>query len=126
MHARVDVLSVSPLRDLAPNSVPGMINVLADWEKRCAEVETDIQSRILQVREVARERARARKVEEDMLERALNEGQERKRGPGEEVREMSREKIQGYEGNDGYEAFERARESAVGLDRLSPQGGYER
>ncbi|MCJ1442897.1 MAG: hypothetical protein MMC23_003394 [Stictis urceolatum] len=55
---RVDVASVAPLRDLAPNSVPQLAGILALWEQRCGDVLAGIEGRIAGVKEAAAERAR--------------------------------------------------------------------
>ena len=106
LHARVDVASVSPLRDLAPNSVSSMINMLEEWEQRCAEVETDIQERLVRIKEVARERTVQRRIEEQMRDKA--------------AKAVASEKL----GGEGVEGRKRVVYEDMDGDRMDVDGGY--
>lgn len=68
---RVDVSSVAPLRDLRPESVPEMVAVLDDWDKRCIGVLREIEKQVREVRRKAEE-VRARDIEDERaFERAM-------------------------------------------------------
>ena len=91
---RVDVSSVAPLRDPEPGSVPHMITVLADWDKRCVGVLEELEGQVRDVRrkalkdrrrEEANERATAKLLEDK--ENARGKGGA-KRGVGDEPDEM--------------------------------------
>ncbi|KAL8944109.1 MAG: hypothetical protein Q9211_000700 [Gyalolechia sp. 1 TL-2023] len=58
---RVDVSSVSPLRDLRPGSIPTLISALDSWNSRCVSVLDDLEN---QVREVKQKALTRRKKEE--------------------------------------------------------------
>ena len=90
---RVDISSVTPLRDLKPGSIPQMISVLGDWDKRCVTVLQELEG---QVQEVRRSALRDRRREEanekattKLMEDKENKGKGGgKRGVGEEHEEM--------------------------------------
>lgn len=52
----VHVISVAPLRDLRPNSLPEMLRVLQVWEGRCSSVVSDIEAQIAGIRNSAAKR----------------------------------------------------------------------
>ncbi|RYP54015.1 hypothetical protein DL768_001165 [Monosporascus sp. mg162] len=60
----VHVSSVSPLRDLAPGSVPAILTQLRAWSGRCAETLSDLEAQIAAVREGAAARHAERKARE--------------------------------------------------------------
>ncbi len=70
---RVDVSSVSPLRDLRPNSVPHMVAVLDDWDKRCIGVLAEIEGQVNDVRRNAAERRRRQQEAERVIEKTMEE-----------------------------------------------------
>ncbi|KAI9806435.1 MAG: hypothetical protein M1833_003622 [Piccolia ochrophora] len=43
---RIHVSSISPVRDLAPRSVPRLLSALGDWDHRCMSVLEDIDAQI--------------------------------------------------------------------------------
>ncbi|OAP64305.1 hypothetical protein AYL99_00277 [Fonsecaea erecta] len=66
----VHIMSVAPLRDLRPHSLPILLQILQTWESRCASVVTDLENQIAAVRSTAQQRAmqeRARQTEVDSL-----------------------------------------------------------
>ncbi|KAI0474093.1 PCI domain-containing protein [Xylariaceae sp. FL0804] len=80
--AVVRVSAVSPLRDLAPGSVPAMLESLRAWSRRCSESLADLEAQIAAVQSEAARRhadgqawaaAQARLVEEEK-QRSLAEG----------------------------------------------------
>ncbi|KAL8836700.1 MAG: hypothetical protein Q9170_002832 [Blastenia crenularia] len=53
---RVDVSSVSPLRDLRPGSIPTLISSLDAWNTRCVSVLDDLENQVRDVKHKALER----------------------------------------------------------------------
>ncbi|KAI9705965.1 MAG: hypothetical protein M1836_005371 [Candelina mexicana] len=84
LASRVDVSSVSPLRDLRPNSVPQMIKVLDDWDSRCVGVLGDLEVQMKEIRRRAAERRKKDRQMENILERAMNGDKGGKRAAAEE------------------------------------------
>jgi len=70
---RVDVSSVSPLRDLKPNSVPQLVAILADWNGRCDGVLAEIEGQVTQIRARAAERRKLEREHEAKFEKALGQ-----------------------------------------------------
>ncbi|KAI9817111.1 MAG: hypothetical protein M1827_001223 [Pycnora praestabilis] len=68
---RVDVSSVSPLRDLRPASIPTTIAVLDDWDSRCVGVLGEIEGQVREIRWRAGERRRKEREVEAVMENAL-------------------------------------------------------
>ncbi|GLA75126.1 hypothetical protein AtubIFM55763_006389 [Aspergillus tubingensis] len=67
----VNVTSVAPLRDVKPESLGKMIDILTAWETRCGDVIGDIEAEILRIKtESARRRAEERE-KEVLFEKAL-------------------------------------------------------
>jgi len=54
----VNLSSVSPLRDLPPNSIPSMLNTLNEWSSRCVSTLADLEKQIAQVKADALRRHR--------------------------------------------------------------------
>jgi len=46
----VNLSSVSPLRDLTPNSIPSMLSTLNEWSSRCVSTLADLEKQIAQVK----------------------------------------------------------------------------
>lgn len=55
-HQRVNVSSVSPLRDLAPNSIPSMLSTLNEWSTRCVSTLADLEKQIASIKAEAMRR----------------------------------------------------------------------
>ncbi|OTB05144.1 hypothetical protein M426DRAFT_320201 [Hypoxylon sp. CI-4A] len=55
-YQAVHVSGVSPLRDLAPNSVPSLLTALRSWSDRCADTLTELEVQVAAVKAAARER----------------------------------------------------------------------
>lgn len=70
---RIDVSSVSPLRDLRPNSIPTMISVLEDWDSRCVDVLGELEERVMDVRRKAAEQRKRELENEKAVEKAMGE-----------------------------------------------------
>ncbi|KAI0839175.1 hypothetical protein F5Y06DRAFT_266209 [Hypoxylon sp. FL0890] len=56
-HQTVHVSSVSPLRDLEPNSIPSMLTAVRSWSGRCSTTLADLESQISAVKAAAAARA---------------------------------------------------------------------
>ncbi|KAI1641379.1 hypothetical protein F4809DRAFT_586220 [Biscogniauxia mediterranea] len=52
----VHISSVSPLRDLAPNSIPSMLASLRAWSGRCTDTLSDLEAQIAAIRATAAQR----------------------------------------------------------------------
>ncbi|PBP19080.1 PCI domain-containing protein [Diplocarpon rosae] len=55
-HQNVAVSSVSPLRDLQPDSVPAMLNTLNEWSARCVSTLADLEKQITSIKAEALKR----------------------------------------------------------------------
>ena len=78
LFQRLDISSIAPLRDLRPGSVPLMIKVLEDWDKRCVVVLDGLQEEVRDIRKAALERKR----KEDGIERQRAKLVDEGKGPG--------------------------------------------
>lgn len=82
-HALVSVSSVSPLRDLQPNSIPAMLATLNAWSMRCGSSLADLEKQIVGIKAVAGKRAMEEKEWEKEVERLVEgkkEENEKKEG----------------------------------------------
>jgi COP9 signalosome complex subunit 7 len=79
----VNLSSVSPLRDLPPNSVPSMINTLNEWSSRCVATLADLEKQIAQVKADALKRHREEQDWAAQVEK-LVEGKPTDKGKNEE------------------------------------------
>lgn len=82
VNNRLNVSSVAPLRDLRANSVPQMVQVLADWDARCIGVLGDIEAQMKAVRQRAVEARRRERENEKALEHAMGKGLGMRLGTG--------------------------------------------
>ncbi|CAG8973864.1 hypothetical protein HYALB_00010447 [Hymenoscyphus albidus] len=57
-HQVVHISSLSPLRDLQPNSIPGMISTLNSWSLRCDSTLADLENQIAGIKAAALQRHR--------------------------------------------------------------------
>lgn len=88
----MDVSSVAPLRDLKPGSVPQMVSVLEDWDRRCETVLRELEGQVRDVRRKAQDWRRREAEHEKAVAKKMGEaddgkGKLGKRG-GEEGGEM--------------------------------------
>lgn len=70
---RIDVSSVSPLRDLKPASIPHMTVTLNEWDSRCTSVLADLDAQMKEIKKVAAERSRKEAEHEKVYDRAVGE-----------------------------------------------------
>ncbi len=119
---RVDVSSVSPLRDLRPNSVSQMVAVLDDWDRRCAGVLWDIDAQVKEVHRKAEE-VRVREIEtEKALAKAMDgDGREKGKAAGKRGAKDAADRDLGLaEGGDEMDVDEGA---GRGKPRATKRGG---
>jgi COP9 signalosome complex subunit 7 len=64
----INVTSVAPLRDVQPQSLPQMVTLLTEWESRCGEVVTDLETEIARVKTNAQKRFAKEKAYRERLE----------------------------------------------------------
>ncbi|PVH76376.1 hypothetical protein DL98DRAFT_517967 [Cadophora sp. DSE1049] len=84
-HQVVAVSSVSPLRDLQPNSIPAMLNTLNEWSTRCVSTLADLEKQIAGIKAEALKRHREEaewnaQVEKLMEVKGENEEKSEKKG----------------------------------------------
>jgi COP9 signalosome complex subunit 7 len=60
-HQRVAISSISPLRDVAPTSIPQLVSTLKEWSSRCSSTLNTLESQIAKIRADA-----ARRHKEEM------------------------------------------------------------
>ena len=71
-HRVVCLSSVSPLRDLPPDSIPAMLGTLSAWSARCVSTLAELEAQIESVRAEALERHDAADRERDELDLATS------------------------------------------------------
>jgi COP9 signalosome complex subunit 7 len=71
----INVTSVAPLRDVQPQSLPQMVTLLTEWESRCGEVVTDLETEIARVKANAQKRFAKEQAYQDRLEEAVQRRQ---------------------------------------------------
>ncbi|KAL8803308.1 MAG: hypothetical protein Q9182_003266 [Xanthomendoza sp. 2 TL-2023] len=76
---RVDVSSVSPLRDLHPRRIPQLITTLDTWNDRCVSVLDDLENQIRNVREKALERRKREQRDEAAVEKLVAQSKEKEK-----------------------------------------------
>jgi COP9 signalosome complex subunit 7 len=64
----VQILSVAPLRDLRPQSLPALLQILQTWESRCSSVVNDLETQIADIRETASKRAIQERKRQDLVD----------------------------------------------------------
>ncbi|KAL6706436.1 hypothetical protein ACN47E_005542 [Coniothyrium glycines] len=85
-HSLVSVTSISPLRDLAPGSIPALQTTLQTWSQRCDSALAELELQVEKVKREAVDREKVRRKKERALEAAMQtteeKGQGNKRGLG--------------------------------------------
>jgi COP9 signalosome complex subunit 7 len=79
-HSLVSVTSISPLRDLAPGSLPALQTTLQSWSQRCDSTLADLQAQVEKVKKEALDREKLRRKKERALEAALQASDEKNTG----------------------------------------------
>ncbi|KAH9863650.1 hypothetical protein J1614_009582 [Plenodomus biglobosus] len=70
-HSLVSVTSISPLRDLAPGSLPALQTTLQSWSQRCDYALAHLQAQVDNVKKEAVDREKIRRKKERAIEAAL-------------------------------------------------------
>ncbi|KAI1771945.1 hypothetical protein F4818DRAFT_184251 [Hypoxylon cercidicola] len=77
----VHVSSVSPLRDLAPNSVPAVLTALQAWSGRCTETLADLEAQVAAIKDAAARRQDEKRewaeTQARLVEEIRNSGEDR-------------------------------------------------
>ncbi|KAL8768048.1 MAG: hypothetical protein Q9209_005591 [Squamulea sp. 1 TL-2023] len=120
---RIDVSSVSPLRDLRPGKVPQLISTLDTWNGRCVSVLDDLETQIKEVRQKALERRKREQRDEAAVEKFVGQALKEKGKAGE--KRGAQEAVGGGptsagDGNDGMDLDEKA---GPGRPRGAKRGG---
>jgi len=63
------VSSVSPLRDLPPNTIPTMLSTLAEWSLRCNSTLLDLEKQIASIKAAATKRSKEEKEWAEKVEK---------------------------------------------------------
>jgi COP9 signalosome complex subunit 7 len=74
-HKTVRLSSVSPLRDLPPDSIPSMLSTLNTWSERCVSTLAELEKQIETVKAEALERHETAIRERDELDEATADKQ---------------------------------------------------
>jgi COP9 signalosome complex subunit 7 len=82
-HKRVAVSSVSPLRDLEPNSIPAMLTTLNLWSSRCVSTLADLEKQIASIKADAQKRFKEEQEWAAHVEK-LVEGKDKEKEGGKE------------------------------------------
>ncbi|XXH05991.1 Cu(2+)-transporting P-type ATPase [Hypoxylon texense] len=69
----VHVSAVSPLRDLAPDSVPAVLGALRAWSGRCADTLADLEAQVAAIRDAAARRQEETRAWEETQARLVEE-----------------------------------------------------
>ncbi|KEF56859.1 uncharacterized protein A1O9_07049 [Exophiala aquamarina CBS 119918] len=67
----VHVTSVAPLRDLRPQSLPALLQILQTWESRCTSIVTDLEAQITAIRTTATDRNTKARRRQDTVDVAV-------------------------------------------------------
>ncbi|KAL2426563.1 COP9 signalosome complex subunit 7 [Exophiala dermatitidis] len=67
----VNIVSVAPLRDLRPQSLPALLQILQTWESRCTSVVSELEAHISAIRDTAAQRSATQKKWQDVVDAAV-------------------------------------------------------
>ncbi|KIW15033.1 hypothetical protein PV08_07820 [Exophiala spinifera] len=67
----VNVTSVAPLRDLRPQSLPALLQILQVWESRCTTMISDLDTKITSLRKEAVKRNTTERRRQDAVDAAV-------------------------------------------------------
>lgn len=67
----VNVTSVAPLRDLRPQSLPALLQILQTWESRCTSMIGDLEAQITAIRSTAAERSATERKRQEIVDAAV-------------------------------------------------------
>lgn len=84
-HSLLSVTSTSPLRDLAPGSLPTLQATMQTWSQRCDSALVELEAQVAAVKKAAVDREKQRRKQERALEvtiQSIDEKGAGKRGVG--------------------------------------------
>lgn len=64
-NQRLTVTSISPLRDLAPGSIPQLQSALAQWSDRCDSAVEELEAEVAAIKKAAVDREKLRRKKEE-------------------------------------------------------------
>lgn len=64
----VYITSVAPLRDLRPQSLPALLQILQTWESRCTSVVSDLEAQIAAIKATAYQRSTKEKKRQELVD----------------------------------------------------------
>ncbi|KAK4937459.1 hypothetical protein LTR10_021911 [Elasticomyces elasticus] len=67
----VNVTSVAPLRDLRPQSLPALLQILQTWESRCTSMISELEGQITAIRSDAAQRSVTERKRQDTVDAAV-------------------------------------------------------
>lgn len=67
----VNVKSVAPLRDLRPQSLPALLQILQTWESRCTSMVGDLEAQITAIRTAANRRNTTTRRRQESIDTAV-------------------------------------------------------
>jgi COP9 signalosome complex subunit 7 len=79
-HSLVSVTSISPLRDLAPGSLPALQNTLQSWSQRCHSALADLEAQVAKVKKEALDREKMRRKKELAFAAVMQASDEKNNG----------------------------------------------
>ena len=79
----VHITSVAPLRDLRPQSLPALLQILSTWSSRCDAVVTDLESNITNIKAAAITRNTLAQKRQDVIDEAVLHVQSNENADGE-------------------------------------------
>ena len=72
----VQVTAVAPVRDLRPQSLPAILQILQTWEGRCTSTIADLESHISQIRTTASDRTALSRKRQGIVDQAVIKGED--------------------------------------------------
>ncbi len=120
---RVDVSSISPLRDLRPAKVPELMSTLDTWNGRCVSVLEDLENHIKEVRQKALERRKREQRDEGAVEKLVGQSLKDKGKAGE--KRMAQDPVAGREAvmGEGIDGMDLDEKAGPGRPRGAKRGG---
>lgn len=72
---RVHITSVAPLRDLRPQSLPAILQILTTWQGRCTSTITSLETEAANIRSQAARRTELQRKRQDIVDTAVVQGE---------------------------------------------------
>ncbi|KAL8731948.1 MAG: hypothetical protein Q9166_003080 [cf. Caloplaca sp. 2 TL-2023] len=120
---RVDVSSVSPLRDLRPGRIPQLISTLGTWNGRCVSVLDELETQIKEVRQKALEKRKREQRDEAAIERLVEQATKEKGKAGGKRAAQEAVGGTGPAMGDGHDEMDLDEKSGPGRSRGAKRGG---